>query len=126
LSARRQTALRFLDPGAAALGAAAQQSRVILPPGRKLPKKLPRRRSEETAEPIVDLLNRGVSAAGIAAREADGKTESPRKWRRNGLKRLNPRPEMVWARKPRTYNIWYTGARLTVRLRYYDDTPSFT
>ena len=24
-----------------------------------------------------------------------------RKWRRNGLKRLNPRPEMVWARKPR-------------------------
>ena len=30
-----------------------------------------------TAEPIVDLLNRGVSVAGIAAREADGKTESP-------------------------------------------------
>ena len=39
--------------------------------------------------------------------------EVARKWRRNGLKRLNPRPEMVWARKPRTYNIWYTGARLT-------------
>src|ERR1700722_855103 len=35
-----------------------------------------------------------------------------RKWRRNGLKRLNPRPEMVWARKPRTYKIWYIGARL--------------
>jgi hypothetical protein len=34
-----------------------------------------------------------------------------RKWRRNGLKRLNPRPEMVWARKPRTYKIWYTDAR---------------
>jgi hypothetical protein len=33
------------------------------------------------------------------------------------LKRLNPRPEMVWARKPRTYQIWYPGARLTVRLR---------
>jgi hypothetical protein len=31
------------------------------------------------------------------------------------LKRLNPRPEVVWARKPRTYKIWYTGARLTVR-----------
>jgi hypothetical protein len=38
-----------------------------------------------------------------------------RKWRRNGLKRLNPRPEMVWARKPGSRNIWYTGARLTVR-----------
>ena len=40
-----------------------------------------------------------------------------RKWRRNGLKRLNPRPEMVWARKPLTHNIWYPGARLTARLR---------
>ena len=38
-----------------------------------------------------------------------------RKWRRNGLKRLNPRPEMVVARKPGSHNIWYTGARLTVR-----------
>src|SRR5277367_3979018 len=38
-----------------------------------------------------------------------------RKWRRNGLKRLNPRPGMVWARKPRSHNIWYRGARLTVR-----------
>ena len=33
-----------------------------------------------------------------------------RKWRRNGLKRLNPRPEMVWALKPRTHKMWYTGA----------------
>src|SRR5277367_1390694 len=32
------------------------------------------------------------------------------KWRRNGLKRLNPGPEMVGARKPRTHKIWYTGA----------------
>ena len=32
---------------------------------------------EETAEPIVDLLNRGVSVVGIAARKAAGKTESP-------------------------------------------------
>ena len=38
-----------------------------------------------------------------------------RKWRRNGLKRLNPLPEMVWARKPGSHNIWYTGARLTMR-----------
>ena len=68
-----------------------------------------------TSEPIVELVNRGVSVAGIAAREADGKNGVARKWRRNGVKRLNPRPEMVWARKPRTYKIWYTGARLTVR-----------
>src|SRR5258708_26374253 len=33
-----------------------------------------------------------------------------RKWRRNDLKRLNPRPEMVWSWKPRTHKIWYTGA----------------
>ena len=39
-----------------------------------------------------------------------------RKWRRKGLKRLNPRPEMVWARKPRTHKMWYTGA-VTARLR---------
>jgi hypothetical protein len=38
-----------------------------------------------------------------------------RKWRRNGLKRLNPRPEMVVPRKPLSHNIWYAGARLTVR-----------
>jgi len=37
-----------------------------------------RSRSEEAAaEPMVDLLNRGVSGAEIAVREADGKTESP-------------------------------------------------
>jgi hypothetical protein len=51
-----------------------------------------------------------LRSPGSRAREADGLA---RKWRRNALKRLNPRPEMVWARKPRTYNIWYTGARLT-------------
>jgi hypothetical protein len=39
------------------------------------------------------------------------------KWCRNGLKRLNPRPEMVWARKPRTYSIWRPAARLTARRR---------
>src|SRR5271170_6200089 len=38
-----------------------------------------------------------------------------RKWRHNSLKRLNPRPEMVWSWKPRSHNIWYTGAWLTVR-----------
>ena len=44
------------------------------------------------------LVARGRRQIGVA-----------RKWRRNGLKRLNPRPEMVWARKPRTHNIWYHG-----------------
>jgi hypothetical protein len=72
------------------------------------------RRPEETAEPIVDLLNRGVSVAGIEARERC-KTGVAGKWRRNGLKRLNPRLEMVWSRKPRSHKIWQTGARLTGR-----------
>ena len=56
-------------------------------------------------------LNRGVSVA--AARAGLAANGVARKWRRNGLKRLNPRPEMVWARKPRTYNIWYASAWLT-------------
>jgi hypothetical protein len=58
---------------------------------------------------------RGASVVGIAAREGvTAKAESAGKWRRNGLKRFNPRPEMVWSRKPRTHKMWYTGA-LTVR-----------
>jgi hypothetical protein len=43
-----------------------------------------------------------------------GAKRRSREWQRNGLKRLKPRPEMVWARKPRTHKMWYTGA-LTVR-----------
>ena len=40
------------------------------------------------------------------------------KWRRNGLKILNPRPEMVAPRKPRTHKMWNTGMRADfVRLR---------
>jgi len=35
---------------------------------------------------------------------------SARKWRRNGLKTLNPRLEMVWPRTPRIPNIWRQGA----------------
>jgi uncharacterized protein (TIGR04206 family) len=67
----------------------------------------------EIAEAIVDLEPRRV-VAGIAAREGlTATTESARKWRRNGLKRLNPGSEMVVARKPRAHKIWYTGARLT-------------
>ena len=53
------------------------------------------------------------SVAGFAPREVD-ENGVARKWRRNGLKRLNQRPEMVWPRKPRTYKMWYTGARPTI------------
>ena len=72
-------------------------------------------RWEETAELIVDLLNRGVSVGGIAARDGWQQNGVAGKWRRNGLKRLNPRPEMVWSPKPRTHKIWYTAARPAVR-----------
>ena len=48
-----------------------------------------------------------------------------RKWRRNALKRLNPRPEMVWARKPRSHNIWYASARLTVRSGEWSRTAAY-
>ena len=65
-------------------------------------------------EPIVDFLNRGASVSGIAAREADGKPGVAGKWRRNALKRLNQRREMVWPRKRPTHRS-STGARLTVR-----------
>jgi hypothetical protein len=40
-----------------------------------------------------------------------------RKWRRKGLKRLNPRPEMVWPQKRRTHKIWYNGATAPRRSR---------
>ena len=40
-----------------------------------------------------------------------------RKWRRKGLKRLNPRPEMVWPRKRRTPKIWYKARRRRVGSR---------
>ena len=51
-----------------------------------------------------------------AATASTGRSlQSARKWRRNGLKRLNPGPEMVVCREPLTHNIWYTGAQLTVR-----------
>src|SRR5271170_2524736 len=68
---------------------------------------------------------RGAAAAGIRLKEKHH-LGLARKWRRNGLKRLNPRPEMVWARKPGSHNIWYTGARLTARSGDYGDTTSFT
>jgi hypothetical protein len=44
-----------------------------------------------------------------------GQNEVARKWRRNALKRLNPRPEMVGPRRRRTHKMWYSGGRLKVR-----------
>ena len=67
-------------------------------------------------EPLRDLARpRRFLRRDRGARGPDGKNGVARKWRRNGLKRLNPRPEMVWPRKPRTHKMWYTGARPTVR-----------
>jgi hypothetical protein len=74
------------------LGAAGATNREAVEP-RRLPRavaplalthaapglELSRAAAERVAEPIVAFLNRGVSDAGIAvAREADGKTKSPR------------------------------------------------
>ena len=46
-----------------------------------------------------------------------------RKWRRKGLKRLNPRPGMVWPRKRPTPKIWYKARRRRVASRPADQTP---
>jgi hypothetical protein len=59
---------------------------------------------------VAALAERVVCCAG-RARWQNG--VAARKWRRNGLKRLNSRPEMVWPRKTRTHKMWYTGAWLT-------------
>ena len=56
----------------------------------------------------VPLTSRDAFPPAGAPRERLRATEVAGKWRRNRLKRLNPRPEMVWSRKPLTYKIWYT------------------
>src|SRR5271168_718335 len=46
----------------------------------------------------------GISPRGRLVRHTRRYGPAPaRKWRRKGLKRLNPRPEMVVSRKPRTH-----------------------
>jgi hypothetical protein len=57
-------------------------------------------RSRGPACPTPSIFRRDRGARG-----PDGKNGVARKWRRNDLKRLNPRLEMVWARKPRTHKI---------------------
>jgi hypothetical protein len=54
----------------------------------------------------------GAEQEGASAGGAARQNQVAWKWRRNGLKRLNPGARMVWARKSRTYNIWYPGAWL--------------
>jgi len=67
-----------------------------------------------TAE-IAELIVAGVSVAGIAAREDPTAKRSRPEMAPQRLEKIKPRPEMVWARKPRTHKIWYPGGRLTVR-----------
>ena len=66
---------------------------------------------------IIESLNRGVSVAKIAEREDVGEKRMRDPAGQTALSDEAPpvRREMVWARKPWTHNIWYTGARLTVR-----------
>ena len=68
-------------------------------------------------EPMVGLFNRGVLVAGSATRQgvAAGLARREKaKRRRNGLKRLNQRREMVWPRQPWTPNIWSRRRAATI------------
>jgi hypothetical protein len=57
-------------------------------------------------EPRAISPNRGVSLAGIAAREGLTAKRSRPEMAPQQLEKLNPRPEMVWARRPRTHKMW--------------------
>ena len=47
-----------------------------------------------------------------------------RKWRRKALKRLNPRPEMVWPRRHLTPKLWYKARRRRFGSRPRRPNPS--
>jgi hypothetical protein len=80
---------------------------------------------------IIESLNRSVSVAEIAEREdvVEKPTRDPAGQSARSDEASPARPEMApqelekiesgpgngMGRKPRTHNIWYTGARLTVR-----------
>jgi hypothetical protein len=66
--------------------------RLAAPERRPIPPNPARGRTEAFRSPAS--RRERLTANGVA-----------RKWRRNGLKRLNPRREMVWALKPRTYKM---------------------
>jgi hypothetical protein len=59
---------------------------------------LQKRQRPARSRNVAALAERVVAVSG--ARSARWQNGVARKWRRNGLKRLNPRPEMVWALKP--------------------------
>lgn len=64
---------------------------------------------------IAGHVSLAVPIGEIAASAPDGKTRCcvgalVRKMRREGLKRLIPRPKIVWSRTPGTYKIWHPGA----------------
>ncbi len=58
----------------------------------------------------------GGGESGPLGNAIPGRARVARKWRRNGLKRLNPRPEMLRPRKPGAPKIWRPerGDRLVV------------
>ena len=61
--------------------------------------------SEETAEPIVYLWNRGVSVAEIAAREGVTAKRSRREMAPQRLEKIESAPGNGMGSKPRTYKI---------------------
>jgi len=54
---------------------------------------------------VARTMMGGAAAPRRAGEGPDGKNGGARKWCRNGLKRLNQRPEMVWSRMPGSHNI---------------------
>jgi hypothetical protein len=70
-------------------------------------------KTHETRKLSPSRLRNKVLPAPPSRWRSSPQNGAARKWRRNGLKRLNPRPEMVSSWTLRSHNIWYTG--LTVR-----------
>jgi hypothetical protein len=75
-------------------------------------------KESQLRKPVTKLSNRRVSVG--SRRERARENGVARKWRRNGLKRLNPRPEMVVARKtrPTRSGTRARGSRARLRLTF--------
>src|SRR5271154_2409224 len=94
-----------------------------VPSDSRLPRETKRRRQASSAigEFVADERGGKFSASQSLENSENAERISPRgslvphtrrsgpaparKWCRKGLKRLNPRPEMVWSREPRTHKI---------------------
>ena len=72
-------------------------------------------RRPETAEPIVDLLNRGVSVVGIAAREDRTAKRSRPEMAPQRFEKIESAPGNGMASEAANHKIWYASTRLTVR-----------